>query len=266
MHTDIYRLQQGTTPLLISFPHVGTAIAADQQHRYTDRARQVEDTDWHLEQLYGFARDMGAGMLVPSHSRYVIDLNRPPQNTPMYAGANNTELCPTRFFSGDPIYKEGLAPDDAEIARRRETYWHPYHSALQTELARLKEKFGYAILFDAHSINSVLPWLFEGQLPDLNLGTVTGASCSSALRSRLAAVLAEQNQFTQVVDGRFKGGYITRHYGAPEHGIHAVQLEMAYRCYMEEKAPFTLDDERAGKVVPVLKSLISAMMEWDGRA
>src|SRR5262249_30469762 len=154
------------------------------------------------------------------------DLNRPPEDAPMYPGANNTELCPTRFFTGDPLYRHGHAPDAAEIARRRDTYWRPYHDTLQAELARVRQAHGHVVLFDGHSIKSSLPWLFEGRLPDLNLGTAEGRSCDPTLRDALAAVLGAQDRYTQVVDGRFKGGHITRHYGRPAEHVHAVQLEM----------------------------------------
>jgi len=260
--TTMFILQPGTTPLLVSFPHVGTTLPESIRQRMVPRAHALEDTDWHLEALYSFVRSMGAGTLVPTHSRYVIDLNRPPENVPMYAGANNTELCPTRFFSGDPLYLPGQAPDAAEVTHRLNTYWRPYHDALATELQRLRSIHGQAVLFDAHSIRSVLPWLFDGQLPDLNLGTVNGNSASPQLREALSKVLQQQSRFSQVVDGRFKGGHITRHYGRPQENIHAVQLEMCWRCYMAEGAPYMLDDARASEVLPVLRQLVKTMVDW----
>jgi len=207
-------------------------------------------------------RAMGAGTLVPRYARYVVDLNRPPENAPMYPGVNNTELCPTRFFSGEPLYHEGMAPNEAEIAGRVETYWRPYHDALQAELQRLRSVHGHAVLFDAHSICSVLPWLFEGQLPDLNLGTVNGSSASPDLREALSKVLQSQSQFTQVVDGRFKGGHITRHYGRPADNVHAIQLEMCWRCYMAEEPPYAIDPTRATAVLPVLRALVQTLLDW----
>ncbi len=219
-------LHRGTSPLLVSLPHAGQSIPAELRPQLVERALGVEDTDWHLDRLYGFARDLGASLIVPHHSRYVIDLNRPPEDAPMYPGANNTELVPTRFFSGEPLYRAGMAPDAAEIARRRETYWAPYHAALQAELGRLRDLHGHAVLFDGHSIKSQLPWLFDGTLPDLNLGTAGGTSCAPALRDAAATVLAAQSRCTHVVDGRFKGGYITRHYGRPEQRVHALQLKI----------------------------------------
>lgn len=257
-----FNLQVGWAPLLVSLPHVGVAIPRELHEQFVPRALNVEDTDWHLDQLYGFVRELGASLIVPHVSRYVIDLNRPPENTPMYAGANNTELCPTRFFSGDTLYREGVSHDDGEIARRREMYWLPYHAALQDELARIKSIHGHAILFDGHSIKSVLPWLFDGQLPDLNLGTANGESCAASLRSAVNAVLASQTTFTHVTDGRFKGGYITRHYGRPQQDVHAVQLEMCLRCYMNEEPPWVIDTTRVNRVLPVLHELVQTMIDW----
>ncbi|WP_395702885.1 N-formylglutamate deformylase [Aquabacterium sp.] len=262
MSDDIFTLHRGSTPLLISLPHVGTVIPDDQKARYVERALAVEDTDWHLERLYGFARELGASVLVPRYSRYLVDLNRPPENAPMYPGVNNTELCPTRFFTGDALYREAQAPDEAEIRRRVASYWRPYHDALNLELNRLRAAHGHAVLFDGHSIKSELPWLFEGKLWDLNLGTAQGSSCHPDLRLALATVLAGQQRYTQIVDGRFKGGHITRHYGRPAQHIHAVQLEMCWSCYMEEAAPFAWHDERAAAVQPLLRQLVQTMLDW----
>lgn len=265
MSDEVFTLHRGSTPLLVSVPHAGTRIPDDVRDRFVERALGVEDSDWHLDRLYGFVRELGAGLLVPTHSRYLVDLNRPPDDAPMYAGANNTELCPTRFFSGEPLYRDGRAPDAAEIARRRDRYWRPYHAALDAELERLKAANGHAIVFDAHSIRSRLPWLFEGRLPDLNLGTANGDSCAPALRASLARVLAEQQAFTQVVDGRFKGGYITRHYGRPAQRRHAVQLEICFACYMDEEPPFAVDESRAQRLRPVLARLVETMIGWKPR-
>ncbi len=262
MNDNVFTLHRGSTPLLVSLPHVGTLIPEDQRARYVERALAVEDTDWHLEPLYAFARELGASLIVPCHSRYVIDLNRPPEDAPMYAGVNNTELCPTRFFTGEPLYREGMAPDAAEVARRREMYWRPYHQALDAELARLKALHGHAILFDGHSIKSELPWLFEGRLPDLNLGTASGASCAASLRAALVAVLERQSTFTNVVDGRFKGGHITRSRGRPHEGVHAVQLEMCWSIYMAEQLPYQVDPARAAALAPMLRALVLAMLAW----
>lgn len=262
MHTDIYDLHQGHTPLLLSLPHVGTALPEALAQRLTPRALQVEDTDWHLEALYAFVRDMGVGVIAPRYSRYVIDLNRPSENTPMYAGANNTELCPTRFFTGEPLYRAGQEPDGAEVQSRVAHYWQPYRQALSAEMERLQAIHGHAVLLEGHSIKSVLPWLFEGTLPDLNLGTASGASAAPSLREALAAVLSAQSGFSHVVDGRFKGGHITRQYGQPQRGWHAVQLEMCWKCYMAEEPPYHIDPARAERITPVLRALVQTLLEW----
>ena len=259
---ETFTLYPGTRPLLVSMPHVGTQIPPQLQPGYVARALQVEDTDWHLEALYDFVRASGASLLVPRYSRYVIDLNRPSENTPMYPGANNTELCPTRFFTGDPLYRDGMAPDDTAIAGRIARYWAPYHGALEAELTRLRQLHGHALLFDAHSIRPELPWLFEGRLPDLNLGTVNGSSAAPSLRDALAQVLAGQSRYSQVVDGRFKGGHITRHYGRPAAGWHAIQLEMGWDCYMGATPPYVLDEGRAAQVRPLLQQLLNTLLAW----
>jgi N-formylglutamate deformylase len=259
---DVFTLYQGQRPLLVSLPHVGTWIPPVLRPRYVERALAVEDTDWHLEALYDFVRDLGASLVVPRVSRYVVDLNRPPENTPMYPGVNNTELCPTRFFTGDPLYREGQAPDDAEVAHRVACWWRPYHEALAGELARLRALHGHVVLFDGHSIQPELPWLFEGRLPDFNLGTADGRSCAPALREALAAVLAAQQRHSHVVDGRFKGGYITRHYGRPAEGVHAVQLEMSFACYLRDARPFALDEGKAPHAQAVIRQLVEAMLAW----
>jgi N-formylglutamate deformylase len=263
MSDTVYTLQRGDTPLVVSVPHCGREIPTALRDRLVPRALNVEDTDWHLDRLYAFARDqLGASLLVPRYSRYVIDLNRPSDNTPMYPGANNTELCPTRFFTGEPLYRDGEAPGDAEVQQRVEAYWRPYHDALRDELARVRAAHGHVVLFEGHSIKSRLPWLFEGRLPDLNLGTASGASCAPSLRDALAAVLDSQADFTQVVDGRFKGGHITRYYGDPANGVHAVQLEMCWHCYLDETRPQDWDAARAARVTPLLHALLRTLNEW----
>ena len=256
----VYTLHRGSAPLLLSLPHVGTHLPEALRPRLVDRALAVEDTDWHLDRVFDFARAMSASLLVPRHSRYVVDLNRPPENAPMYPGANNTGLCPLTFFDGLPLYRDGQAPAAAEITQRVASYWQPYHAALAGELARLRAEHGRVVLFDGHSIKSELPWLFDGQLPALNLGTADGRSCAPALRQALSQLLADQTRYSQVVDGRFKGGYITRHYGAPEQGIHAVQLEMCWRCYMQEAPPYAWHDGLAAEVQPLLLQLVQAML------
>lgn len=262
MSDAVFSLQRGTTPLLLSLPHVGTEIPPELRQRLVPRALEVEDTDWHLEPLYAFARGLGATVLAARYSRYVIDLNRPREDTPMYSGVNTTGLCPVSFFTGEPLYRPGQAPDAAEVHQRCERYWRPYHETLQDELQRLREQHGHAVLFDGHSIKSELPWLFEGALPALNLGTADGASCAPSMRLALAELLEGQSAYSHVIDGRFKGGYITRHYGRPVEGIHAVQLEMCWRCYMAEDAPYRLDAARVAGIEPLLRRMLQLLTEW----
>lgn len=261
---SVYRLEQGRVPLLISLPHVGTELPPELRERLVPRALASEDTDWHLERLYRpLAESLGASLIVPRYSRYVIDLNRPPDDRPLYPGAaGGTGLVPTHFFTSEPLYRDGAEPDAAEIAARREACWRPYHEALAAELERLRAEHGRALLFDGHSIRSELPWLFEGTLPALNLGTADGASCAPAITERLGQVLAGQQRYSHVVNGRFKGGYITRHYGQPAGGIHAVQLEMCQRCYMhEDREPrAAYDDGLAARVAPLIENLLQELL------
>lgn len=260
----VFRLHRGTAPLLVSLPHDGSAIPAALAVRMTPEARRAPDTDWHVSRLYAFARDLGASMLVPAYSRYVIDLNRPPDDVSLYPGQNTTGLCPIVRFSGDPVYLPGEEPSPDEIAQRVETWWRPYHDALRGELDRLRTEHGRATLWEGHSIRGECPFLFEGRLPDLNLGTSAGASCAPALQSRLEAVLAAQTDHDWVANGRFKGGYITRHYGDPANGIDAVQLEISQRIYMDEsrfdEGCFEYDEARAADSQRVLRALLEACL------
>lgn len=256
-----FTLHTGSLPLLISMPHIGTAIPADIQAGFVARALDTEDTDWHLARLYDFAPAMGASVLQAQFSRYVIDLNRPPDDTPMYPGASNTELCPTRFFNGDALYRTGCAPDAQERVRRRSLYWAPYHQALQDELQRLQRVHGYALLWDAHSIRSEIPWLFEGVLPALNIGTANGTSANAAITQAVADVCAKHPQTSHVVNGRFKGGYITRHYGAPATRVHALQLEMCQNLYMHETPPYAYDPALAQRIQPQLRAMLRAALQ-----
>ena len=262
MTIQTFTLHRGNSPLLISFPHVGTAIPVDQQYRYTARALDTEDTDWFLDRLYGFAAERGATLIVPTFSRYLVDLNRSSDNAPMYPGQNNTELCPTRHFSGEVLYREHLAPDASEIARRVTHYWQPYHDALCDELARLRLAHGHAVLFDAHSIRSELPWLFDGALPHMSIGTAHGDSCDPRLSDNVLRVFESQTEFAHVLNGRFKGGHITRHFGIPAAGVHAIQLEMCWRAYMAETPPYIWHDGRAARVTPLLRAFVDTLLSW----
>ena len=255
-----FQLHRGSLPLLVSIPHMGTEIPQPLHADYQPRALELEDTDWHLDRLYAFARTLGASLLQATVSRYVVDLNRPPDDAPMYPGASNTELCPTRFFTGDALYREGFVLSTEEKERRRTTWWAPYHQALQQELARLKAQHGFVLLWDAHSIRAEIPWLFEGRLPDLNIGTADGKSAHAGIAQAVQDAAARHPQFTHVLNGRFKGGYITRRYGRPEENVHAVQLEMCQYLYMREAPPWNYEEARAAQVQPVVREMVEAAL------
>jgi len=257
---ETYTLHSGTLPLLVSLPHDGTALPDDIAARMTQAARSVPDTDWHVARLYAFARELGASIIVPKYSRYVVDLNRPPDDTSLYPGQNTTGLCPVVQFSGEPVYLSGQEPSQDEVAARVEQYWRPYHDALGAEVSRIKARHGRAVLWEGHSIRSVVPFLFDGRLPDINLGTSGGTSCSALLQQRLARVLETQAEYSFVVNGRFKGGYITRHFGRPADGIDAVQLELAQLNYMDEDS-FTYVEERALNLQRVIRALLDACLQ-----
>ncbi len=257
--TDTFSLHRGTVPLLVSLPHDGSEIPSELAARMTPEARRSPDTDWHTARLYAFSRDLGASVIQPKYSRYVADLNRPADGHALYPGRKETGLVSTVTFAGEPIYRAGEEPDAAEIRQRIKTFWQPYHQAVAGELERLKAEHGRAVLWDGHSIRARVPMLFEGRLPDLNLGTSSGASCGEGLATRLVAVLQRQARFSHVRDGRFKGGYITRHYGRPADGIEAVQLEQVQATYMDE-ATFAWDAAKAVQVQPLLRQLLEACL------
>ena len=252
-----FHFTRGNRPLLVSIPHVGTHIPEALRGDYTAVALQRADTDWHLDQLYAFAHQFGASVLRATHSRSVIDLNRPPDDQSLYPGRITTGLCPTETFRGEALYHPGRAPDATETARRLALYWRPYHDTLAAELERLKSLHGQVLLWDSHSIASQLPRLFEGKLPDLNLGTADGASCAAEVLAPVAAI-AQASGFSAVVNGRFKGGHITRHYGNPAQGVHAIQLELCQSLYMNESSPFDYRPDLAARCQPTLKAMIDA--------
>jgi N-formylglutamate deformylase len=256
-----YKLQRGTRPLLVSMPHVGTFVPAALAARMTSAALALPDTDWHVDRLYDFAEALGASMLVATHSRYVIDLNRPPDDHNLYPGQDTTGLCPIDTFDRAPLYRTGSVGDDEVIARRRAVH-EPYHAALRGELDRLRTLHRNVVLWDAHSIRSVVPRFFVGKLPDFNFGSASGASCDIALTDRLLAIAGRTRDYTSVLNGRFKGGHITRHYGAPAQGVHAIQLEMAQCIYMDERPPFDYIAERAANVQRPLRAMLEAALEF----
>ena len=259
---NLYDFSPGTAPLLVSMPHCGTYIPPHLAADMTPEALQVPDTDFHMPRLYDFVADLGASVLSATHSRYVADLNRPPDGTLLYPGASNTELCPTTRFDFAPVYREGRAPDEEAIRARVADYWQPYHAKLAAELERIRAQHGYALLFDAHSIISVCPRFFDGRLTDLNLGTANGASCDPAIGAAVLAAAQRFPAYTCVLNGRFKGGTITRQYGQPAQGVHAVQLELSECTYMIESPPFAYDETLAAGVRPALRAVIEAMLAW----
>jgi len=247
-----FKFRRGRTPLLVSMPHPGTYIPKDQLDRMTSAARALPDTDWHLEPLYDFLDELGASVLVATHSRYVVDLNRSPDNANLYPSQDTTGIVPVDTFHKEPLYAS-KAPDEAEVTERIEKYWKPYHARLAEELQRLKRQFGYALLWDAHSIFSEVPRFFHGRLPDFNLGTADGKSCAPGIGEKLLEVLKNHSA---VLNGRFKGGYITRTYGNPAQNVHAVQLELSEATYMDEAAPYPLREDLAARLRPQLRVLL----------
>ncbi|USG62982.1 N-formylglutamate deformylase [Sneathiella marina] len=263
--SETYALTQRSSPLILSQPHVGLDIPPEILSRLTDEGKLKADTDWHIDRLYeDIANTLDATVLTATHSRYVIDLNRDPSGASLYPGQSVTELCPTSLFNDAPLYKDNKTPDDAEIENRRTTYWQPYHDALESEIKRIREIHGFTLLFDCHSIRSVLPRFFEGRLPTLNLGTGNGAATVPELENHLEQI-AVASPYSHALNGRFKGGYITRHYGDPGNNIHAVQLELAQEDYMDEIPPFSYRQEKAQQLQPTLKKLLQAMLDWAGK-
>ena len=259
-----YRFTQGRIPMLVSMPHAGTELPAGFAERLSEPAKGVPDTDWHLPELYDFLDELGCGTLVARHSRFVVDLNRPPDDTPLYAGAT-TGLFPDITFDGTPAYRPGTEPDAAERALRLRTYWRPYHDQIEAELTRLIATHGKAILLDAHSIRGHVPRLFDGRLPDFNLGTADGRSCAPEIGTRSAEILESAVGYSAVLNGKFKGGHITRHYGAPARGRHAIQLELVQETYMDVTAPYGFRPDLAAQVRPHLKRFVAALVAWATR-
>ena len=262
MNGGAFDFTPGTLPVLVSIPHDGRDIPDDIAARMTPEALEIPDTDWHMRRLCGFAAGLGASVLAARRSRYVVDLNRDPDGAALYPGADNTEIVPLSTFDRESIYRAGAEPDPGEVADRIERFWQPYHRRLAGELAALRERHGRAVLFDAHSIRSAVPRFFDGTLPDFNFGTARGASADPGLAAAAYRVLDSAAGYTAVDNGRFTGGYITRRYGAPDEGVHAIQLELAQRTYMDESRPYGYRPDLAASVRPVLRDLLGAMIDW----
>lgn len=257
-----YNYIAGSVPLLMSIPHLSKEIPTPIADLMTDAGREAVDTDWDLDRLYDFTAELGLHVISPMFSRNVIDLNRAPDGASLYAGASNTELVPTSTFYDNEIYLERRTPDENEVEQRKKQYWKPYHDQIRQTLDELKNQFGQALLFDCHSIRSEVPRFFQGKLPDFNLGTADGKSCSIGLRSVLAATLEKHTEFTLAVDGRFKGGYITRQYGDPNNGIHAFQMELSQATYADPESPYNYSETLASDVRPALRAMLEAARHW----
>jgi len=256
-----YDFRDGESPLLVSIPHAGLALTDAVANGLTDIGATLGDTDWHVPRLYAFVDALGASVIEARYSRYVVDLNRPRDDVPLYAGAT-TGLFPTVSFDGEPLFRSGREPSVAERTRYLEEIWDPYHARIGAALEELRDRHGYALLFDAHTIRSVVPRLFDGCLPDLNVGTADGASCAPSLQAAVQGVCEEAADYSAVANGRFKGGWITRRFGAPAENVHAVQLELAQCTYMDEAPPFTYRPERAARIQPVLRRVVETLLEW----
>ncbi len=256
--SEVCDFAEGDSALLISVPHDGRLIPAEQRARMTRAGLAMPDTDWHVGELYTFARGLGASLLVARYSRYVVDLNRPPDDGTLYEGQVATGLCPRYTFTGEPLYRDNAPLTQAEIAERVDRYWRPYHARLARSLEELRARHGYALLWDAHSIPSRVPRLFDGELPVLNLGSYDDRSCDARV-SRELLEIAAASPYNAVLNGRFKGGYITRQYGAPAEGVQAMQLELAQRAYMDE-ATLEFDTALADRLRDTLTELLSAFV------
>jgi N-formylglutamate deformylase len=258
--SDWLSISRGDAPLIISVPHAGTDIPGDILPALHNHELAISDADFFVDKLYQFATQHGVTIITTAISRTVIDVNRDPSGVSLYPGQTTTGLCPTERFDGTPLYREGREPDESEIARRRATYFNPYHSALHAEIDRLRAKHSKVVLYDAHSILSHVPRLFPGELLQFNIGSFDGKSCAPALTDAVSAACGD----SQIVNGRFKGGWITRHYGAPERGIHAIQMELAMRGYLDEAGPWPplWEPARAVPLQATLDHIITACLNF----
>jgi N-formylglutamate deformylase len=258
---NVYDFHQGTLPLLISIPHAGTFVPEAIAQRFTLAGGHLADTDWHVDQLYDFARQLGASILKANYSRYVVDLNRSPDSASLYAGNPTSPVCPTLTFENEPIYLAGREITATEIDARIDQYWQPYHQRLAAELRSMRERHGYALLWDAHSIASEVASLFEGVLPEFNFGTRDDASCPRAVADQLLELVTTDGKFGAVLNGRFKGGYITMHYGRQDQNIYAVQLELSRRVYMDEAAGTGWEPQRAESAAALIAQLLTRYLK-----
>jgi formiminoglutamase len=268
-HPPWLTVEQREAPLIVSFPHTGTDLPPDIAARCVSPWLARKDADWWIDKLYDFVRDLGATTIHTAISRTVIDVNRDPSGISLYPGQNTTELVPSTTFDGEALWQPGMVPDAADIDRRKETYFKPYHAALAAEIARLQDRHPRVALYDCHSIRSIVPRLFPGELPVMNIGTNAGESCDMDLAEPIVAI-ASASRFSAVINGRFKGGYITRHYGQPDGGVHAVQMELACRGYMREPVgpvdegnwPVPFDRAYAADITATLRAILETCLRF----
>lgn len=265
---DPFCFTAGDSPLLVSMPHCGTQLLPGMEETLTDAAKKLPDTDWYMPELYGFLRSLNVSIISANYSRFVVDLNRPVDDKPLYT-TKTTGLFPDILFADAPVFLEGKGLNDATKEQIKAQIWHPYHQQIASELERIQARFGYAILFDAHSIAAQVPMLFEGTLPDFNFGNNGGLSCAAQLLNN-AAEIVSQSSYTHVCNGRFKGGYITRHFGQPEQHVHALQLELSQATYLADFAntegqpnDYVLDSDKQQRVGAVLQKIIASLLAAD---
>jgi formiminoglutamase len=267
--TDWLAVNKRDAPLILAFPHAGTDLTPDIEHDLASSKLACQDTDWWLDRLYDFAAGLGATTVRTALSRTVIDVNRDPSGAPLYPDRTSTGLCPTTTFDGQAIYRAGHEPDQARIDARRRLYHEPYHLAIAAQIGRLRARHGRVVLYDAHSIRSVVPGLFAGELPHFNIGTFNGASCDPALTAQVEAA-CDVPGFTRTVDGRFQGGWTIRRHGRPADGVHAIQMELACRAYMDEPDgaptpsnwPSPYDPDRATPARAVLAKVLETCLDF----
>jgi N-formylglutamate deformylase len=253
------KVESGDSPLVLAQPHGGTWIPPGILNRLNSQGRAIADTDWHINRLYDDLVDDVTVVSTTIH-RYTIDANRAPSGQSLYPGQNTTGLCPTTTFDGTPIYKTDQEPSEDEIQQRQRQYHQPYHDALNEQLNRVHQRHGHVVLYDCHSIRSLVPYLFEGKLPDFNIGTNSGHSCNPEFESSVLTACARANDFTHVLNGRFKGGWTTRHYGNPQTGYHAIQMELAQCNYMLEEAPWSYEIEKADTLRANLRNILQGIL------
>jgi formiminoglutamase len=247
---------KGTSPIILAFPHGGIDMPSMVHDNLNDNGRHLSDTDWHIRRLYDGLLDNATYVEAKFH-RYIIDANRDPDDVSLYPGQNTTGLCPLSDFDGKAIWKSGYTLDVHETSARRVAFHGIYHTALQDEIDRIKSIYGGAVLYDCHSIRCEIPFLFDGKLPDFNIGTNNSNSCAAEFEQSVLDDCKAATAYKHVVNGRFKGGWTTRHYGKPENNIHAIQMELNLGAYADETAPWAYDDKKAIRLRPILKTILT---------